>query len=176
LWIYAADPVCVLVLAAAIHVGCHVGDEAREAETGMATDGGNRDDLKAEPAIQFRWAWWLLAYTSLGLGILGIFVPGLPTTVFILISAWAAMRGSERLHRWLLAHRQFGPVIRNWQATGSVSRRAKWAATISMVVCALIIMVVAPKWWIAAIAIGCMMCVAIWLWLRPEPKSDHYGV
>lgn len=37
--------------------------------------------------VRFRWAWWLLAYVSLGTGIVGIFVPGLPTTVFILISA-----------------------------------------------------------------------------------------
>ncbi len=42
--------------------------------------------------VRLRWAWWLLAYVSLGVGIVGIFVPGLPTTVFVLISAWAAAR------------------------------------------------------------------------------------
>ena len=46
-----------------------------------------------EPSVRFRWAWWLLAYVSLGLGLVGVFVPGLPTTVFILIAAWAAARG-----------------------------------------------------------------------------------
>ena len=65
---------------------------------------------------RFRWAWWLLAYVSLGIGIVGIFVPGLPTTVFILIAAYAASRGSERLHRYLLQHPRFGPMIRDWQA------------------------------------------------------------
>jgi uncharacterized membrane protein YbaN (DUF454 family) len=78
---------------------------------------------------RFRWAWWLLAYISLGTGIVGIFVPGLPTTVFILIAAYAASRGSDRLHRYLLEHPRFGPMIRNWQTNGAVSRRAKWAAT-----------------------------------------------
>ena len=48
-----------------------------------------RDLPEARP-VRFRWAWWLLAYASLGLGIVGVFVPGLPTTVFILIAAYAA--------------------------------------------------------------------------------------
>ena len=53
----------------------------------------------ARPHARFRWAWWLLAYVSLGLGIVGIVVPGLPTVPFVLLSAFAAARGSERLPR-----------------------------------------------------------------------------
>ena len=64
---------------------------------------------------RFRLAWWLLAYASLGLGFIGIFVPVLPTVPFILLSAFAAARGSERLHRRLLEHRLFGPMIRDWE-------------------------------------------------------------
>jgi uncharacterized protein len=64
---------------------------------------------------RFRWAWWLLAYASLGLGIVGVFVPGLPTTVFVLLAAYAAARGSERLHARLLADPRFGQVIRDWR-------------------------------------------------------------
>ena len=76
------------------------------------------------PAGVRRLAWLVLAYVTLALGVIGIFVPGLPTTPFVLLSAYAAARGSRRLHAWLLAHRQFGPMIRDWQATGAVSRRA----------------------------------------------------
>ena len=124
--------------------------------------------------VRYRWAWWLLAYASLGLGIVGIFVPGLPTTVFVLISAWAAARGSERLHRWLHAHPRFGPAIRDWQAHGAVSRRAKWMATATMAVCAVILLLVmlrfpAHRWWMTALPIACMALVAAWLWRRPEP-------
>ncbi|HRF84450.1 MAG TPA: YbaN family protein, partial [Pseudoxanthomonas sp.] len=82
-----------------------------------------------EDRNRFRWAWWLLAYASLALGIVGIFVPGLPTTVFVLIAAWAAARGSERLERRLLADPRFGPMIRSWREHRAVPRRAKWAAT-----------------------------------------------
>ena len=61
----------------------------------MATPGGPR-----RPG-RLRWAWWLLAGGSLALGVVGIVVPGLPTVPFILLSAYAAARGSERLHQLL---------------------------------------------------------------------------
>lgn len=116
-----------------------------------------------------RWLWLLLAHVTLGLGIIGIFLPGLPTTPFVLLSAYAAARGSERLHRWLLAHRTFGPMIRDWQETGSVSRRAKWWAVGTMSACAVIFFLTAPKWWMAAIGTGIMAITGTWLWTRPEP-------
>lgn len=124
-----------------------------------------------------RWLWWLLAYASLGIGIVGIFVPGLPTTVFVLISAYAAARGSERLHRWLLAHPRFGPAIGDWQAHGAVSRRAKWLATATMAACTLVLLGVmlrfpAHRWWMTALPIACMVLVGAWLWLRPEPPRQ----
>lgn len=125
--------------------------------------------LKPTPRTRFRWAWWLLAYTSLGLGLVGIVVPGLPTVPFVLLSAFAAARGSQRLHDWLLAHRQFGPMIRDWQAHGAVSRRAKWLAVTMMSVCAVIMFLTAPKVWMAATGTAIMTVVAIWLWARPEP-------
>lgn len=124
--------------------------------------------------VRFRWAWWLLAYVSLGLGLLGVFVPGLPTTVFVLIAAWAAARGSDRLRRWLLDHPRFGPPIRDWEEHGAVSRRGKRLATLAMAVCAAILLLVMPlhaahRWWMTALPIACMACVALWLWRRPEP-------
>ena len=123
---------------------------------------------------RFRWAWWLLAYASLALGIVGIFVPGLPTTVFVIIAAWAAARGSERLERRLLAHPRFGPLIVAWRENGAVPRAAKWAATWTMLACAailLVLMAVVPshRGWMVALPIGCMAIVGVWLWLRPEP-------
>jgi hypothetical protein len=51
------------------------------------------------PSSRFRWAWWLLAYVALGLGIVGIVVPGLPTVPFVLLAAFAAARGSAACMR-----------------------------------------------------------------------------
>ena len=121
------------------------------------------------PAGVRRLAWLVLAYVTLAVGVIGIFVPGLPTTPFVLLSAYAAARGSRRLHAWLLAHRQFGPMIRDWQATGAVSRRAKRAATAMMALSAAVMFATAPKLWMAATGTAIMGVVAIWLWRRPEP-------
>jgi uncharacterized membrane protein YbaN (DUF454 family) len=114
--------------------------------------------------------WLLLAFAAacIGLGVVGVFVPGMPTTVFIILAAWAAARSSPRLHGWLLGHRLFGPALRDWQAGGRVSRRVKWSATASMAVCAAIIGFTAHRRWTAALAIGCMSAVLAWLWARPE--------
>jgi uncharacterized protein len=132
-----------------------------------------RPPSPAVPRSRFRWAWWLLAYLSLGLGIVGIVVPGLPTVPFVLLSAFAAARGSARLHAWLLAHRRFGPMIRDWRDGGRVSRRSKWLASGTMLLCAGILFLTAPRWWMAAIGSAIMAVVATWLWLRPEPARGH---
>jgi uncharacterized membrane protein YbaN (DUF454 family) len=115
---------------------------------------------------------WLLlgfALACLALGIVGIVVPGLPTTVFVLMAAWAAARSSPRLYRWLWHHRLFGPSLRNWAQGGKVSRRAKWTAAVVMAGSALILWAGAAPAWAAALASLCMASVLIWLWLRPEP-------
>lgn len=118
-----------------------------------------------------RWLWWLLAYSSLALGLIGIVVPGLPTVPFVLLSAFAAARGSQRLYARLLAHRRFGPMIVDWQSQGAVSRRAKWLATTMMSLCAAIMFLTAPQLWMAATGTAIMAVVAIWLWRRPLPSA-----
>ena len=125
------------------------------------------------PAIARRWyTRWLLralAVTSLGLGIAVVFIPGLPTTVFILIASWAAMRSSPRLHVWLWQHRLFGPMLQNWAAGGYVSRRAKYSAAAMMALCAIILWIAPAPLWAQVLASSCMAVVLVWLWLRPEP-------
>ena len=125
----------------------------------------------AGPA-RWRWAWWLLAWVSLGVGIVGIVLPVLPTAPFILLSAFAAARGSERLHAWLVGHPRFGPAIREWEAHGAVARRSKWLATATMAVTALVLVLAAPRAWVAASGIVAMVVVGTWLWCRPEPPAS----
>lgn len=120
---------------------------------------------------RFRPLWWLLAYASLGLGIVGIVVPGLPTVPFVLLAAYAGARGSQRLRGWLLAHRRFGPMIGDWEREGAVSRRAKRLATLMMALGAAVMFLTAPKPWMAATGTAIMACVALWLWRRPEPRQ-----
>jgi uncharacterized membrane protein YbaN (DUF454 family) len=119
--------------------------------------------------------WLALAWLALALGALGVVLPGLPTTPFVLLAAWAAARGSPRLHAWLVAHALFGPMIRDWQREGAVHRRAKWAATLTMSGCAALLIWLAPRPWIAVAGSVSMLLVAIWLWRRPEPLALARG-
>jgi uncharacterized protein len=112
--------------------------------------------------------WRTLALVCVALGLIGIFLPGLPTVPFLLVAAWAGGRGWPRLEAWLLAHPRHGPPIRRWRDHRAVPRRAKWFASATMVAStALIALSAAPL----ALKIGVplvMSAVAWWLWRRPE--------
>lgn len=68
----------------------------------------------------------LLGIFSLGLGVLGIFLPLLPTTPFMLLSAYLFIRSSGRLYRWLINHRLFGKYVHDYIERRSIPRRVKW--------------------------------------------------
>ena len=81
-----------------------------------------------------RWLFWLAGTVSLGLGIVGVVLPGLPTTPFVLLAAACYAKASPCLHRWLREHRLFGAMVRDWEEHRSLSRRTKRVAQISMLV------------------------------------------
>jgi uncharacterized membrane protein YbaN (DUF454 family) len=134
-----------------------------------------RLDARLAPRLQTGVRRWLLltfAGLCISLAFVGVWVPGLPTTVFVLMAAWAAMRSSPRLHGWLESHPVFGPVLRNWRLHRAVSRRAKWTATFAMAICSVLCFATAPQRWMAWLGSGTMLAVATWLWLRPEPPLE----
>ena len=66
-----------------------------------------------------------LGWLCVGLAFVGVFVPGIPTTIFLIIALWAFTKSSEKLRLWLLNHKRFGPILNNWQEHKVVPRRAK---------------------------------------------------
>lgn len=112
--------------------------------------------------------WRALALVCVALGLIGIFLPGLPTVPFLLVAAWAGGRGWPRLEAWLLAHPRHGPHIRRWREHRAVPRRAKWFASATMVASTVLIALSGAP---LALKIGLpllMSAVAWWLWRRPE--------
>ena len=115
-----------------------------------------------------RLLWRSLASLCLGLAALGVVLPGLPTTPFLLVAAWAGSRGWPALEARLLAHPRYGPLVRDWRAHRAIPRQAKWMATVLMLGSAVMIqftpVLATLKWLLPAF----LLCVAIWLWRRPE--------
>ena len=130
-------------------------------------------DSDAEPPVEaprsLRWLWWLVGLASLGLGILGVILPLLPTTPFILLAAFAFARSSTRWHNWLLAHSIFGPLIRNWQRYGAISRTAKRTSMLSILAILGISIALSVPTWIFGIQAIALSGSAVFILTRPNP-------
>ena len=75
-----------------------------------------------------------LGFLSLGVAVVGLVLPGIPTTGPVLLSAYFFSRSSERFDNWLIGHRVFGPIVRDWRAGLGFSRRAKALAIVAIAV------------------------------------------
>ena len=114
-------------------------------------------------------AWRALALVSLGLGLVGVVLPVVPTVPFLIASAWAASKGWPAFEIWLLNHRLFGPPIVQWRQRGAIPRRIKWLSCTMMATSAIGMQFVPqiPQWLRIAIPLA-MLAVGIWLWRRPD--------
>ncbi len=76
----------------------------------------------------------IIGWLAVALGTLGVFLPLLPTTPFILLAAWCFARSSPRFHQWLLYRSWFGGYLRHWQQYRAMPRGAKPRAIAMIVV------------------------------------------
>lgn len=113
----------------------------------------------------------LIGLTALALGAIGIFLPLLPTTPFVLLAAIAFANSSERLHRWLLDHNLFGPLIENWQQYGAISRPAKVLSLVSMAAIVLISWLLDAPTYVIVVQVLVLSCSAAFVVTRPSPPD-----
>jgi uncharacterized protein len=104
-----------------------------------------------------------LGWLSLVAGVIGIFLPLLPTTPFVLLSAWCFSRSSRRFHAWLTEHRFFGPIVRDWQSGLGIPRKTRNRALILMWLSMGLSMYLVGRPWatFALISIGIMTSVML---------------
>lgn len=118
-----------------------------------------------------RFFWLGLAWISLGLAMAGAVLPLLPTTPFLLLSAWAAAKGSPRLALWLQEHPRYGPLLRAWREEGAIPRSAKVTGLVLMLCSWLTLFWLGSDWRLLAV-LGLLFAFGgTWLATRPRPSG-----
>lgn len=111
-----------------------------------------------------------LGWIFVGTGLVGVFLPVLPTTPFMILGLWMFSKSSQRFHDWLYTHRIFGPSLQKWHEHNVIPPVAK-LASISMMTGSFIYLVYwtdVPVWMV--ILSGLLMAYAAWFVLS---KPSH---
>lgn len=118
-----------------------------------------------------RYLWFALGGTALALGAIGVVLPVLPTTPFVILAAFAFGKSSPRLHAWLLRSRLFGNMIIEWETHGVIPLRVKiLACTMMFAVLAFSIYAQAPRGVIIAQTIGILLGAGYVVTRPSQPK------
>jgi uncharacterized protein len=131
---------------------------------------------RAEAAVTgktTRALWMALGLVLTGIGFVGLFVPLLPTTDFLLLALPCFARSSVRLETWLIEHPRVGPPLRAWRTQRAIPRHAKIAATLGIAAgYTFFVALVRPGLLLALIVAAAMLACAIWILRRPSPEGD----
>ncbi|MEX2453572.1 MAG: YbaN family protein [Rhodospirillaceae bacterium] len=104
-----------------------------------------------------------------GIGVVAVVVPGLPTTVFMIVAAWAFSKSSPRFQRWVTEHERFGPAVVAWREHGAIPAKAKILAVIAMTASLAAIVLFGAQNWILPTVVGAVMGgIGIWILTRPS--------
>ena len=114
--------------------------------------------------------YFVLGVLMVALGIIGIFVPLMPTTTFLILAAWCFARSSRRAEAWILNHPKFGPPIVAWREHRAIARRYKVMSIGGMALgMALFVLTAHPAWWVAGLVALVLIGLAAYVGTRPEP-------
>lgn len=109
---------------------------------------------------------------SLVMGIIGAFLPLLPTVPLVLLAAFCFARSSERLHQWMLSHRYFGPIIENFQVGRGIPRRVKYRTIVIIWISMGISCLIVARLWLCLMLVAIGVGVSMYLLRLPDYQKN----
>lgn len=123
--------------------------------------------MSRPPTGPLRWLWLAGGVTSLGLGIIGVALPILPTVPFLLFAAFCFSRSHPQWAERLYEHPRYGHAMRDWRDRRAISRRAKVSAILAMTV-GVGFTWLAVGWPWVLVSVGVLVIAGSWIWTRRE--------
>ncbi len=115
-----------------------------------------------------------VGFIATALGIIGLFLPLMPTTCLLIVAVWAFSKSNPALSQRILQHPKFGPVIENWMTNKSINRKAKCTISLSIVVGFTITLLIStPSLTISAFLISGMLMLLLYINTRSEHDADN---
>ena len=115
----------------------------------------------------------IIGWLAIALGTLGVFLPLLPTTPFILLAAWCFSRSSPRFHHWLLYRSWFGPYLRHWQQHKAMPPGAKSRAIAVIIVTFAVSLWLVDITWVRILLLAMLACLLFFMWRIPVVDAEQ---
>lgn len=115
----------------------------------------------------------IIGWLAIVLGTLGVFLPRLPTTPFILLAAWCFSRSSPRFHHWLLNRSWFGPYLRHWQQHKAMPPGARPRAIAVIIITFALSLWLVKILWVRILLLVMLVCLLFFLWRIPVVDTEQ---
>lgn len=115
----------------------------------------------------------IIGWLTIVLGTLGVFLPLLPTTPFILLAAWCFSRSSPRFHHWLLHRSWFGPYLRHWQQHKAMPPGARPRAIAVIIITFALSLWLVKILWVRILLLVMLVCLLFFLWRIPVVDTEQ---
>lgn len=117
--------------------------------------------------------WNLLGFACLGLAYVGVILPGFPYSIWVVCAAYCFSKGSERMHRWIMNHKLFGPFLTNWGQKRVFPTKMKFFM-IGMMSLSLVLMYTGGVAIVGIVSTAVLMLsVAVWAWRFPGSVAEY---
>lgn len=117
--------------------------------------------------------WYSAGMACLVFAYIGLVTPGIPFSIFLVMAAYCFSKSSERMHRWIYNHKQFGPFLTNWQERRIFPTRLKFVMIATMASTLVITYILTENAKAVMWSGGFMLLVAIWAWRYPGSVEEY---